>query len=84
MHLIRLLLGARTLLREGLLAVDVGPERDRLLAVRRGELSWDEVERWRLGLHRELDEALDKTALPAGPQVAEPALHDLLVRTRLG
>jgi hypothetical protein len=69
MHLIRLLLGARTLLREGLLAVDVGPERDRLLAVRRGELSWDEVERWRLGLHRELDEALEKTALPAGPQV---------------
>jgi hypothetical protein len=69
MHLIRLLLGARTLLREGRLAVDVGPERDRLLAVRRGELSWDEVERWRLALHRELDEALETTVLPEGPQV---------------
>ncbi|HEU4947975.1 MAG TPA: nucleotidyltransferase domain-containing protein [Kribbella sp.] len=71
MHLIRLLLGARTLLRDGRLTVDVGPDRDRLLAVRRGELSWDEVERWRLGLHRELDDALQNTVLPAGPDVTK-------------
>ncbi|GAA1614774.1 hypothetical protein GCM10009789_81110 [Kribbella sancticallisti] len=69
MHLIRLLLSARTLLAEGKLTVDVGPYRDRLLAVKRGELPWDEVERWRLTLHEELDNALRKTVLPATPDV---------------
>ncbi|TWD82300.1 hypothetical protein FB561_3430 [Kribbella amoyensis] len=69
MHLIRLLLAARTLLTEGELAVDVGPDRDRLLAIRAGMVPWDEVERWRLSLHAELDEALRKTVLPAVPDV---------------
>lgn len=69
MHLIRLLLAARTLLRDGRLVVDVGPDRDRLLAVKAGAVEWDEVERWRLGLHEELDEALRKTVLPATPDV---------------
>jgi hypothetical protein len=69
MHLIRLLLAARTLLTEGNLIVDVGPYRERLLAVKRGELPWDEVERWRLALHEDLDTALQKTALPATPDV---------------
>jgi hypothetical protein len=41
MHLLRLLLSARTLLRTGDLQVDVGEHRDRLLTVRRGELSWE-------------------------------------------
>ncbi|MEI8407755.1 MULTISPECIES: nucleotidyltransferase domain-containing protein [unclassified Kribbella] len=70
MHLIRLLLAARTLLLEAKLIVDVGPHRDRLLAVKRGELSWDEVEQWRLGLHEELDNASRRTVLPATPDVA--------------
>jgi hypothetical protein len=70
MHLIRLLLAARSLLLEAKLIVDVGHHRDRLLAVKRGELSWDEVERWRLGLHEELDNALQRTVLPATPDVA--------------
>jgi uncharacterized protein len=70
MHLLRLLLAARTLLLEARLIVDVGPHRDRLLAVKRGELSWQEVERWRLGLHEELDNALQRTVLPATPDVA--------------
>ncbi|MFI7061615.1 DNA polymerase beta superfamily protein [Kribbella sp. NPDC050124] len=67
MHLLRLLLAARALLLEAKLVVDVGPDRERLLAVKRGELSWDEVERWRLGLHEELDNALRRTVLPATP-----------------
>jgi hypothetical protein len=70
MHLIRLLLAARSLLLEAKLVVDVGPNRDRLLAVKRGELSWEEVEQWRLGLHEELDNALQRTVLPATPDVA--------------
>jgi uncharacterized protein len=69
MHLIRLLLAARSLLLEAKLIVDVGPHRDRLLAVKRGELSWPEVEQWRLGLHEELDNALRRTVLPATPDV---------------
>jgi hypothetical protein len=71
MHLIRLLLAARTLLLEATLVVDVGPHRDRLLAVKRGEIPWDEVERWRLSLHEELDRALQQTILPATPDVAK-------------
>jgi uncharacterized protein len=70
MHLIRLLLSARALLLEAELVVDVGPHRERLLAVKRGELPWDEVERWRLGLHADLDDALRRTVLPATPDVA--------------
>ncbi|WP_238164524.1 DNA polymerase beta superfamily protein [Kribbella pittospori] len=70
MHLIRLLLAARTLLLEAKLVVDAGPYRERLLAVRRGELPWPEVEQWRLTLHEDLDKALQQTVLPATPDVA--------------
>ncbi|MFI5729143.1 DNA polymerase beta superfamily protein [Kribbella sp. NPDC051587] len=70
MHLIRLLLSARSLLLEARLVVDVGPYRERLLQVKRGELPWDEVEKWRLSLHAELDDALGRTVLPATPDVA--------------
>ena len=70
MHLIRLLLAARSLLLEATLVVDVGPHRERLLEVKRGELPWAEVERWRLSLHEELDNALQHTVLPATPDVA--------------
>jgi hypothetical protein len=55
---------------EATLVVDVGPHRERLLAVKRGELPWDEVERWRLTLHEELDKSLQRTVLPATPDVA--------------
>jgi hypothetical protein len=67
MHLLRLLLSARALLQDGRLVLDVGDMRDRLLRVRRGEVPWDEVERWRLDLHEDLDRALDQTPLPPVP-----------------
>jgi len=70
MHLLRLLIAARDLLRQGRLVLDVGGYRDRLLAVRRGEVAWAEVEAWRLELHAQLDDALDRTLLPAGPDTA--------------
>jgi hypothetical protein len=70
MHLLRLLLAAREVLATGEVVLDVGPDRDRLLAVRGGELPWDEVEAWRLRLHREVDDALARTALPPGPDAA--------------
>ncbi len=69
MHLLRLLLSARDLLVHGRPLVDVGPHRDRLLAVRAGAESWEDVERWRLELHATLDEAVRSTPLPAVPDV---------------
>jgi len=67
MHLSRLLICARDLLRRGRLVLDVGENRDRLLAVRRGQVEWAEVEAWRMTLHAEVDEALRHTPLPAVP-----------------
>jgi hypothetical protein len=69
MHLLRLLLSARDLLVHGRPLVDVGPHRDRLLAVRAGAESWEDVESWRLELHATLDEAVRSTPLPAVPDV---------------
>jgi hypothetical protein len=69
MHLIRLLLSAQELLQNGRLMVDVGPHRERLLAVRRGEVDWLEAERWRLELQRGIDDALERSPLPAVPDV---------------
>ncbi len=67
MHLIRLLLSGVVVLREGFVPLRVEQHRDRLLAIRRGEITWDDVENWRLRLHRELDEALQTTSLPEHP-----------------
>jgi hypothetical protein len=69
MHLIRLLLSAQELLAHGRLLIDVGPHRDRLLSIRRGESSWEDVERWRLDLHGRMDDALRHSPLPATPDV---------------
>jgi predicted nucleotidyltransferase len=70
MHLIRLLLSGVTVLRHGFVPLRVDEYRDRLLAIRRGEVAWEEIEQWRLALHRELDEALAGTPLPAHPDYA--------------
>ncbi len=70
MHLIRLLLSGITALREGTIAVDVGAYRERLLAIRRGELPWEAVNAWRLALHREFDAAYTASHLPERPDYA--------------
>ncbi|MFG2982650.1 DNA polymerase beta superfamily protein [Streptomyces sp. NPDC048258] len=80
MHLLRLLLSCRDLLRTGRLTIEAGPYRDRLLAVRRGELAWDEVDAWMSRLVAETDSALTATPLPADPDHAR--VEDFLVRTR--
>lgn len=67
MHLVRLLLQGVHVLREGFLPVKVGEHRERLLAIRRGRLPWDEVNAWRLSLHKEFDAAFAATALPERP-----------------
>lgn len=67
MHLIRLLLAGITALREGHVPVRVESYRDDLLAIRRGELPWEQVEAWRLRLHRQFDAAFEATRLPERP-----------------
>ncbi len=59
MHMLRLLVTGTHLVRHGDLRVDVGDLRDRLLAVRRGEVPWDEIETWRTSLTVDLAGALD-------------------------
>ena len=67
MHLIRLLISGVTVLNEGLVPVHVGPYREQLLAIKRGDMPWDEVENWRLDLHRQFDTAAGATKLPERP-----------------
>jgi predicted nucleotidyltransferase len=80
MHLVRLLVSCRDLLRTGELVVDVGGERERLLAVRRGEVPWPRVEAWMDRLATEADAADAVSPLPAEPD--RRAVEDFLFRTR--
>ncbi|MFD9635133.1 nucleotidyltransferase domain-containing protein [Streptomyces violascens] len=80
MHLLRLLMSCRDLLRTGELTIDVGAERERLLAVRRGEFSWPEVESWMTRLATESDEAATTAPLPPEPDRARVA--EFLFRVR--
>ncbi|MGW4225470.1 nucleotidyltransferase domain-containing protein [Streptomyces bauhiniae] len=80
MHLLRLLTSARDLLRTGELRLDVGEEREALLAVKRGEVGWPEIEARMARLADETDAALRHTPLPAEPD--EPRVADFLYRTR--
>ena len=65
--LLRLLLTGAATLREARVPVRVEAHRDRLLAVKRGELPWTEVDAWRKDLHREFERALAETQLPERP-----------------
>lgn len=80
MHLVRLLITGTATLREGRVPVHVGTRRDELLAVKRGELSWERVNAWRQELHRDFELALTETKLPERPDYE--AANDLLVEAR--
>ena len=67
MHLIRLLLSGITVLNEGFVPVRVEEYRDKLLAIKRGEVLFDEIEAWRLQLHKDFDAAFESTSLPERP-----------------
>ncbi|MFI7414259.1 DNA polymerase beta superfamily protein [Streptomyces sp. NPDC049627] len=67
MHLVRLLISARDLLRTGRLTIDVGDHREPLLAVKRGEVSWPEVETWMTRLADEAEQACHHSPLPPDP-----------------
>ncbi|MFF5976375.1 DNA polymerase beta superfamily protein [Streptomyces sp. NPDC012769] len=80
MHLLRLLTSCRDLLRSGELRVDVGEHRERLLAVKRGEVAWPEVESWMNRLQDEADHAHTTSPLPEAPDT--PRIEDFLARAR--
>jgi len=82
MHLLRLLISGITALREARVPVDVGPHRERLLAVKRGEVSWSDADAWRLELHRAFDEAYSSTRLPDRPDFARADAFLIRVRRR--
>ncbi len=67
MHLLRLLLTGAATLRTGSVPVRVEAHRDRLLAVKRGEVEWTDVDAWRKELHRDFELALSETKLPERP-----------------
>jgi len=67
MHLIRLLLAGIRVLRDGFVPVRVEEHREQLLAIKRGEVPWEETEKWRLALHVEFDKAFAQTKLPERP-----------------
>ncbi|WP_274556622.1 DNA polymerase beta superfamily protein [Streptomyces spiramyceticus] len=80
MHLLRLLGSCRDLLRTGELVTDVGEDREPLLAVKRGEVEWPEVERRMDRLAAEADAAAAQSPLPPEPDRAR--VEDFLTRTR--
>jgi hypothetical protein len=80
MHLIRLLLSGITLLRDRYVLVQVDDHRERLLAIRRGELPWEEIESWRHELHRQFDDAFRTTSLPE--QADFDRVNAFLIRAR--
>ena len=58
MHLIRLLLSGVVVLRNGLVPLRVDNIVNGCWRFAEGDVPWEEVEHWRLALHRELDDAL--------------------------
>jgi len=80
MHLIRLLLSGITVLREGFVPVQVGNHREALLKIKAGDMPWDEVESWRLDLHKRFDRAFEETTLPERPDYERA--NEYLVRAR--
>jgi len=68
MHLIRLLLAGIDALDSQHVSVRVADKhRDDLLAIRDGQTAWDDVDRWRLDLHKQFEAAYQMTSLPDRP-----------------
>ncbi len=80
MHLLRLLLTGAATLRTGCVPVRVDAHRERLLAVKRGEVPWRDVDAWRKELHRDFEQALADTRLPERPDYERA--NEFLVKAR--
>jgi predicted nucleotidyltransferase len=82
MHLLRLLLTGAATLREARVPVRVESHRERLLAVKSGEMLWPEVNAWRKELHHDFERALAETKLPERPDYE--AANRFLIKARSG
>ena len=80
MHLIRLLISGISVLKNGFVPVRVDQFRDQLLAVKRGEVSWEQTEKWRLELHTDFERALTESKLPERPDYEKA--NALLLKAR--
>jgi uncharacterized protein len=80
MHLMRLLITGAATLRQGRVPVRVEQHRDRLLAIKRGELPWLGVDAWRKDLHHDFELALSETKLPERPNYE--AANTFLIKAR--
>jgi hypothetical protein len=80
MNLLRLPLSGAGALREARVPVRVEARRDRLLAIKRSELPWEEVNTWRQELHHDFAQALTETKLPERPDYE--AENQFLVKAR--
>lgn len=80
MHLLRLLLTGISVLRNGVVVVQVGEYRERLLSVRSGATAWDDIEAWRLELQQQFQQAFEETTLPDRPNYERA--NDFLIKAR--
>ncbi|MDR3229226.1 MAG: nucleotidyltransferase domain-containing protein [Puniceicoccales bacterium] len=82
MHLVRLLLTGAATLRDGHMPVAVASPtlREKLLAIKHGDISWTEVDAWRRQLHLDFEQALASTSLPERPDYA--AANQFLIEAR--
>lgn len=80
MHLLRLLITGAETLRVGTVPVRVEQHCQKLLAVKRGDLKWSEINEWRKQLHQEFEKALTETKLAERPDYE--AANSFLVAAR--
>ncbi len=80
MHLVRLLSAGVTTLQEGYVPVEAAKHREKLLSIRNGEMTWQQVNDWRLALHKQFDDAHESTKLPDRPDYVWA--NDFLIRCR--
>jgi predicted nucleotidyltransferase len=81
MHLLRLLMAGITVLEEKRITVLVEPQvREQLLAVRRGEMTFEAADAWRVALQEKFEKAYSRTALPDRPDYG--AANDWLLKAR--
>ncbi len=80
MHLIRLLLQGIEILKSNELNIKVSQNREQLLSIKRGEMSWDDLNIWRLKLHKEFEISFAETKLPERPDYEKA--NDFLIKAR--
>ena len=82
MHLIRLLHSGIHALTEGEIRVDVAEHRDELLAIRRGEVAFEDVRKRAIELDRVFQDVFSRTALPEKPDTARANRFLIAARRR--